>query len=61
MDNLNNKQKIILTIITIIIIFIIGIFLITKDKSVENEYQQYIIDENEDLSMTSTKFYPHQP
>lgn len=49
MDNLNNKQKIILTIITIIIIFIIGIFLITKDKSVENEYQQYIIDENEDV------------
>lgn len=49
MDNLNNKQRIILTIITIIIIFIIGIFLITKDKSVENEYQQYIIDENEDV------------
>lgn len=49
MDNLNNKQKIILTIITIIIIFIIGIFLITKDKSVENEYQQYIIDENGDV------------
>ncbi|MBE5820906.1 MAG: hypothetical protein E7310_08950 [Clostridiales bacterium] len=47
MDNLNNKQKIILTIITIIIIFIIGIFLITKDKNVENEYQQYIVDENE--------------
>ncbi|MBQ6992017.1 MAG: helix-hairpin-helix domain-containing protein [Clostridia bacterium] len=49
MDNLNNKQKIILTIITIIIIFIIGIFLITKDKNVENEYQQYIVDENEEV------------
>ena len=49
MDNLNNKQKIILTIVTIIIIFIIGIFLITKDKNVENEYQQYIVDENEEV------------
>mgnify|MGYP003292122693 CR=1 FL=1 len=47
MDNLNNKQKIILTIITIIIVFIIGIFLIRKEKTLESDYQQYIFDENE--------------
>lgn len=50
MDNLNKKQKIILTVVAIIIIFIIGIFLINKDKNAENEYQQYIVNENEEAN-----------
>lgn len=49
MDNLNNKQKIILTGVSILIIFIIGILLMKKERNVENEYQQYIINENEEI------------
>lgn len=46
MENLNKKQKIILTIITISIVFIIGIFLISREEAETNDYEKYVVNTN---------------